>query len=50
MTPSLEAWPTEAKEAPSPHDVKLAPLDTKPVTECLKGDMIQNKNQSISFI
>ena len=28
MTPSLEGRPTEAKEAPSPHEVRLAPLDT----------------------
>ena len=27
MTPSLEGWPTKAKEAPSPHEVRLAPLD-----------------------
>ena len=31
MTPSLEGWPTKAKEAPSPHEVRLAPLDTNPV-------------------
>ena len=31
MTPSLERWPTKAKEAPSPHVVRLAPLDTNPV-------------------
>ena len=29
MTPSLKWWPTKAKEALSPHEVKLAPLDTK---------------------
>ena len=23
MTPSLEGWPTKAKEAPSPHEVRL---------------------------
>ena len=28
MTPSLEGLPTKAKEAASPHDVRLAPLDT----------------------
>ena len=33
MTPSLEGWPTKAKEAPSAHEVRLAPLDTNPVTE-----------------
>ena len=37
MTPSLEGWPTKAKEAPSPHEVRLAPLDTNPVFQCL-GD------------
>ena len=31
MTPSLKGWPTEAKEAPSPHEVRLTPLDTNPV-------------------
>ena len=28
LTPSLEGLPTKAEEAPSPHDVRLAPLDT----------------------
>ena len=31
VTPSLEGWPTKAKEAPSPHEVSLAPLDTNPI-------------------
>ena len=35
MTPSLEGWPTKAKEAPSPHEIRLAPLDTNPVFQCL---------------
>ena len=26
MTPSLEGWPTKATEAPSPLEVRLAPL------------------------
>ena len=30
MTPSLVGWPTKAKEAPSPHEVRLTLLDTKP--------------------
>ena len=30
MTPSLEGSPTKAKEAPSPHEVRLATLDTSP--------------------
>ena len=37
MTTSLEGSPTKAKEAPSPHEVRLAPLDTNPVFQCL-GD------------
>ena len=35
VTPSLEGWPTKAKEAPSPHEVRLASLDTNPVFQCL---------------
>ena len=31
MTPSLEGLLTKAKEAPSPHEVRLTPLDTNPV-------------------
>ena len=36
MIPSLEGWPTKAKEAPSPHEVKLTLLDTNPVFLCLR--------------
>ena len=36
MTPSLEGWPTKAKEAPSLHEVRLAPLDTNPVLQSLR--------------
>ena len=35
MTPSLEGLSTKAKEAPSPHELRLAPLDTNPVFQCL---------------
>ena len=31
VIPSLEEWPTKAKEEPSPHEVRLTPLDTNPV-------------------
>ena len=31
MTPSPERSPTKAKEASSAHEVRLVPLDTKPV-------------------
>ena len=34
MTPSLEGSLTKAKEAPSPHEVRLALLDTNPVFQC----------------
>ena len=34
MTPSLEGWPAKAKEAPSPHEVRLAPVGTNPVFYC----------------
>ena len=36
VIPSLEGWPTKAKEEPSPHEVRLSPLDTNPVFECLE--------------
>ena len=42
MTPSLEGWPTKAKEARSPHEVRLAPLDTNPVLQCLGEDVSYN--------
>ena len=35
MTPSLEGLPTKAKEVPSLHEVRLTPLDTNPVFQCL---------------
>ena len=28
----------KAKETPSPHEVRLAPLDTNPVIQCLEGE------------
>ena len=28
VIPLLEGWPTKAKEATSPHEARLAPLDT----------------------
>ena len=37
MIPSLEGWTTKAKEAPSPHELRLTPLDTNPVLEYLGG-------------
>ena len=37
MIPSLERWPTKAKEAPSPHEVRLPLLDTNPVFQCFQA-------------
>ena len=31
VTPSLEGWPRKAKDALSPHEVRLTPPDTIPV-------------------
>ena len=39
VRPSLEWWPTKTKEAPSLHEVRLAPLDTNLVFQCL-GEII----------
>ena len=39
MIPSLEGWPTKAKEAPSPHEVRLTPLDTNPEFQCLRANI-----------
>ena len=37
VTPSLERWPTKAKDkdAPSFHEVRLTLLNTSPVFQCL---------------
>ena len=37
MTSSLEGWPTKDKEAPYPHEVRLTPLETSPVFQCLRN-------------
>ena len=51
MTPSLEGWPTKAKEAPSPHEVRLAPLDTNPVFQNLRGKLgIHRKMAQVATI
>ena len=48
VIPSLEGLPTKAKEAPSPHEVRLAPLDTNPVFHSL-GDKQQARILSNYF-
>ena len=50
MTPSLEGWPTKAKETPSPNNLRLAPLDTNPVFECLKDKTSFFSNNCISLM
>ena len=47
MIPSLEGWPTKAKEVPSPHVVRLAPLDTNPVFQSLRE--IVNQLRSVIY-
>ena len=47
MTPSLEGLPTKAKEAPSPHEVRLALLDTNPVFQCLWDDLTKQAQKII---
>ena len=51
MIPSLEGWPTKAKEALSLDEVRLAPLDTNPVFESL-GEVTKQvqKNSFIGYI
>ena len=39
MIPSLEGLPTKAKEAPSPYEVRLSPLDTNPVFHSFGGEL-----------
>ena len=48
MTPTLEGLPTNAKEAPFPHEVRLALLDTNPVFQCL-GEIFQYSQGSFTL-
>ena len=41
MIPSPKGWKTKAKEALSPHELRLTPLDTNPVFQCLEDKLIQ---------
>ena len=47
VTPSLEGWPTKAKEAPSPHEVRMSLLDTNPVFQSLGGNLKTCKVKSL---
>ena len=47
MTRSLGRWPTKAKEAPSPHEVRLATLDTNPVLQCIRENFMNFELEAI---
>ena len=50
MTPSLEGLPTKAKEAPSPHEVRLALLDTNSVFQSLGENVKQTLRQDSEIV
>ena len=45
---SLEGWSTKAKETPFLHEVRLAPLDTKPIFVILDKVYENVKRRSVS--
>ena len=47
VIPSLEGWPTKAKEAPSPHEVRLTPLDTNPVFQYLGDNLAMSTSNRV---
>ena len=50
MIPSLEGWPTKAKEAPSPHEVKTGPAGHQPSNSKSRGEKFQAlRNSWYSF-
>ena len=51
MAPSLEGWPNKAKEVPSPHEVRLALLDTNAMFQCVRvdDDEKSSKNDEIDM-
>ena len=48
MTPSPEGWPTKAKEAPSPHEVRLTLLNTNPVFQYLGEEKMVHERAGFS--
>ena len=50
VTPSIEGWPTKAKETPSPHEVTLALLDTNPVFQSLGAACSKQAGAAFQFI
>ena len=49
VIPSLESWPTSTKEAPSLHEVRLTPLDTNTVFQCLEAKGWSNHAKQVWF-
>ena len=49
---SLKRWPTKAKEAPSPHEVRPTQLDTNPIFQYLGDKKILNsvKNLKVNHV
>ena len=41
VVPALEGWPTKAKEAPSPDELRLTPLDINPVFQSLRVNFMK---------
>ena len=50
MISSIEGLPTKAKEAPSPHEVRLALRETNPVFQCLRGKIISDKSLVLELL
>ena len=48
VIPSIEGWPTKAKEATSPHEVRLTPLDTNRLFQCLEKKTLTQKQNGIT--
>ena len=44
MIPLPEGWPTKAKEAPSPHEVRLTLLDTNLIFDCQPNILFLHTN------
>ena len=47
VSQSLKRWPTKAKEAPSPHEVRPTQLDANPVFQYLGDKKILNSVKNL---
>ena len=50
MIPSLEGWPTKAKDTLSPHEVRLTLLDISPVLIHISFQVQKLKTRSLGFV